>query len=365
MGIQSENVAIHREVTKRLDNNLQSMIVNCNELDHQLREGKLQNRLDREDFKRLIKAANQHSYSNPKDVENAGTGRQLAYSTELPGHDHVHTMMSKVKHRVSEIYHHPHENEDDIRRRHETLETPDDDKIVMTSTKFQSIMAKALEDQRVLENENTMQVAKVAFTEGVKQASEGLNKPNHSSSIGMASDSLNQVPVMTIGLNELQHIHQLRPETSVTMAPFTVSYTAPASMAANTPVSSTQHGVIDSNKTFQSVASFTTGKRYKRETNLKFSEDTVEQYESFRSQFNIHHNMLGWDTNRAGIELYKSLEGKAALKVEEVIINTSSTSNVAKMWDALGRAFLPIDHCESKYRQFAMRRWHRVRVTKV
>ncbi len=36
MGVQSENVAIHREVTKKLDNELQSMIVNCNELDHQL-----------------------------------------------------------------------------------------------------------------------------------------------------------------------------------------------------------------------------------------------------------------------------------------------------------------------------------------
>ncbi len=32
---------------------------------------------------------------------------------------------------------------------------------------------------------------------------------------------------MTIGLNELQHIHQLRPETSVAMDPFMVSHTAP------------------------------------------------------------------------------------------------------------------------------------------
>ncbi len=37
---------------------------------------------------------------------------------------------------------------------------------------------------------------------------------------------------MTIGLNELQHIHQLRPETSVTTAPLTVSQTAPAQMEA-------------------------------------------------------------------------------------------------------------------------------------
>ncbi len=65
--------------------------------------------------------------------------------------------------------------------------------------------------------------------------------------------------------------------------------------------------------------------------------------------------MLGWDTNRAGIELYMSLEGKAALKVEEIIMNAQGTSNVAEMWNALDRAFLPIDHHESKYRQFTTR----------
>ncbi len=112
---------------------------------------------------------------------------------------------------------------------------------------------------------------------------------------------------------------------------------------------------MNSNKTFQTVASFNTGKRYKRETNLKFSEGTVEQYESFRSQFNIHHKMLGWDINRAGIKLYMSLEDKTALKVEEVVMNANGTSDIAKMWNALDRAFLPIDHRESKYRQFGTR----------
>ncbi len=104
------------------------------------------------------------------------------------------------------------------------------------------------------------------------------------------------------------------------------------------------------------MSNFNTGKRYKRETSLKLSEGSVEQYESFRSQFNIHHKMLGWDTNRAGVELYMSLEGKAALKVEEVVMNANSMSNVSEMWEALDCAFLPIDHHKSKYRQFAMRR---------
>ncbi len=67
--------------------------------------------------------------------------------------------------------------------------------------------------------------------------------------------------------------------------------------------------------------------------------------------------MLGWDTNRVGIELYMSLEVKAALKVEEVVMNASGMSNISKMWNALDRAFLLINHHESKYRQFAMRQW--------
>ncbi len=53
-----------------------------------------------------------------------------------------------------------------------------------------------------------------------------------------------------------------------------------------------------------------------------------------------------------------SLEGKAAMNVEEVVINASGTSNGTEMWEALDRAFLPIDDRESKYRQFATRRWH-------
>ncbi len=52
-----------------------------------------------------------------------------------------------------------------------------------------------------------------------------------------------------------------------------------------------------------------------------------------------------------------SLEGKATVKVEEVALNANGTSNITEMWNALDHAFLFIDHCESKYRQFAMRRW--------
>ncbi len=141
------------------------------------------------------------------------------------------------------------------------------------------------------------------------------------------------------------------------MAPIMVNHAAHEKLAANIPDPSTQHGVMDGNNTFPSVAFDNTGRRYKREINLKFSEGTVEQYESFRSQLIIHHKMLCWSNDRAGIELYMSIEGKAALKVEEVVMNAKGTSNLAGMWDALDHVFLPIDHHESRYRQFATRRW--------
>ncbi len=65
--------------------------------------------------------------------------------------------------------------------------------------------------------------------------------------------------------------------------------------------------------------------------------------------------MLGWDNRRAGVELYMNLEGKAALKVEEVIMNANGISNVTEMWVTLDPAFLSIDLCES--RQFSTRQW--------
>ncbi len=54
LSIQSGSVEIHREVTNRLDNDLKSMITDHNKLDQQCRESKLQSRLDREEFERLI-----------------------------------------------------------------------------------------------------------------------------------------------------------------------------------------------------------------------------------------------------------------------------------------------------------------------
>ncbi len=90
-----------------------------------------------------------------------------------------------------------------------------------------------------------------------------------------------------------------------------MNHAVPAQMAANIPAYSTNCGMLDGNKTLPTAVSFDTRKRYKRETNLKFSEGIVDQYESFRSQFNIHHKMLDWDTKRAGIVLYMSLESKS------------------------------------------------------
>ncbi len=151
----------------KLDEDLKSMIAVWNKLDHQLRASKLQNRLDREEFERLLQVTNQrkvavqkeeddesfshryaHKYSNPRDEDKFGTSRHFANSTELPGHDHATTMMSKVKHHMSEIFPHPHEKEEEVRWRNETLETRDDENVTMTRSMFKSIMTNLLKNRK-------------------------------------------------------------------------------------------------------------------------------------------------------------------------------------------------------------------------
>ncbi len=80
---------------------------------------------------------NGQNHSNPRNEDNFRTGRHMANSTELPGHDHAPTMMSKVRHHMSEI---PHENEEEIRWQLEIPETMDEDKVSMTRVMFTSLM---------------------------------------------------------------------------------------------------------------------------------------------------------------------------------------------------------------------------------
>ncbi len=73
------------------------------------------------------------------------TGQQLVNSTELPGHDNMTTVMSKVSCCVSEILPQPHEEE--VIQISDTPETPDEDKGSMTRVMFKNIMTKALVNQ--------------------------------------------------------------------------------------------------------------------------------------------------------------------------------------------------------------------------
>ncbi len=264
--------------------------------------------------------------------------------------------MSKISHCVSEILPETQSVEEEVVQRTEKPETLDDDKVSMTRVIFKSIMTKALEDQKNLADATSAQAVKVAITKGIKHGSELQTQPLHSTTIEPETvrHIVEQSPIMPFEENGLNAVHKLRPGICNAIGPSVVNLATPVQSAAKLPVFSTNTGVIDGNKTFQTVNIFTTEKRYKRETILKFSEGSVDTYESFGSQFNIHHKMLGWDTPRAGIELYMGLAGKAALKVEEFIMNAESTSNIIEMWDALDHAFLPIDHRESKYRQFDM-----------
>ncbi len=148
---QSQSAAMHREVTQKLHNDLQSMIANCNELDHQLRDSKLMIRLEREEYEKCLDTVNQRSiafqkFSNSNE-EKALTGRQLAKSTDLPGHGHGAMMMSKVQHRMSDITTNPIANV--------PPETPIDDDIHITRSKFSSLVTQALEKQIAINNQTS------------------------------------------------------------------------------------------------------------------------------------------------------------------------------------------------------------------
>ncbi len=362
------NVTFHRDITEKLDSDSQSMIQVRNEL-QQLRVMNLQNNLDREEFEKRLQIANQHtvvvhtdeeedSFSHrvrhnlPKPNGISRTGRQQANSTELLGHDHATTVMSKVSRCVFEIL---PQDEEEVIRGSETPETPEEEKVSMTRSMFKNIMAQALEDQKKLADVTSAEEVKAVFTKGVKHRSEMQTQAVHSSS--MKTETVHQNPITPSKEYGLNTVHLQRPATSNTMAPSVVNNTIPVQQTANIPVVSTNNGVLDGNKTLETMSSFNTGKRYKIETSLKFSDGSVELYESFESQFNIHHKLLSWDTRRAGVELYMNLVGKNVQKIEEVIMNANDMSNITEMWDALDHAFLPIDHRESKYRQFSTRRW--------
>ncbi len=82
-------------------------------------------------------------FSNPNE-EKALTGRLLANSTELPGHSHGATMKSKVQHRMSDITRNQIANKDNVRNFYVPPDTPEDDDMHITRSKFSSLVAQAL-----------------------------------------------------------------------------------------------------------------------------------------------------------------------------------------------------------------------------
>ncbi len=86
-----------------------------------------------------------------------------------------------------------------------------------------------------------------------------------------------QNPIKTNSEYGHNAVHLLKPDKGNVMGSLMVNSAIPVQQAAKLPVFSTHYGGMDGNKTFQSAASFNTGKRYKKETNLKFSEGSVEQ----------------------------------------------------------------------------------------
>ncbi len=215
-----------------------------------------------------------------------------------------------------------------------------EDSISLTRDMLRSIVSNALEEQKKLADVNITEAIKSAFSDGINKGSE-------------LGHYLDQTPLGLHQPTELQAVHLLSPSLIGNTGRPSSVINVPDQSVLKLPVNAINSG-LDGNKTLHMTSSLNTGKRYKRKTIFKFSEGSVETYESFRSWFNIHRKMLEWDDHRTAVELYMSLKGKAALKVE-VLENADSTGNVSDMREALDHAFLPIDHSELKYRRFASR----------
>ncbi len=83
-------------------------------------------------------------------------------------------------------------------------------------------------------------------------------------------------------LNEV-HSLSLKGIDYITKQPLVTRNAQSVHMALKLPVSTT-YSETNSNQTQQSVSDIWSSKRYKRETNLKFSEGSVEVYKSIKSQ---------------------------------------------------------------------------------
>ncbi len=140
-------------------------------------------------------------------------------------------MISKVTHGVSEILHQPHDNEEDVRQRSEVPQTQDDDKVSMTRVMFKDIIAKAREEQKSLADANSQEAIKVAFTEGVKHASDLQTQPLHS--LAMESETICQSPIRPSEEYGLNAVHLLRLSSDTAIALSSVNNTMPVQQVAN------------------------------------------------------------------------------------------------------------------------------------
>ena len=371
--LYNSEAATQRGITLKIDAELESMTQARDNILQQYKTKCEEDRVGNDNFHKYLQSAQSRNLKVVNEQEDITLPKSLylenkiptsskhrksrsevhfANSTSIHGEDHVTGQMSKVGRQVSEFMPlSPIGDDEASKKQDEEPNTDYDDMVRMSRGQFEKIMETALDKQRDLANVTSAEAIKIAYNEGIR---DGNNKMGEECPPDIFRPNINSEPLSED--YRIQSVHKLRPETEYTMNPPLVNQSYPVRMAANIPTASYNSVNAGSNKTLQPMSGIS-GKRYKRESSLKFSEGNVEVYESFRSQFCIQQKMLGWDNNKAGIELYMSLGGKAALKVEEVVMNANGNIVVDDLWTSLDRAFLPIDHRESKYRQFASRKW--------
>ncbi len=149
-------------------------------------------------------------------------------------------MMSKVQHRMSDITTNPIANEDNVKHFYVPPETPVDDDMHITRSKFSSLVAQALEQQIAIDNQTSAKAVKLAYTEGLKHGSTKQPDLLQSTSLEMENVGYGN-SVTATGESILQQTPQQRPVSCLMMAPIMVSHVAHEQLTANIPDPSTRH----------------------------------------------------------------------------------------------------------------------------
>ncbi len=104
------------------------------------------------------------------------------------------------------------------------------------------------------------------------------------------------------------------------------------------------------------IPSFTDGtcangsRKYKRQATVNFKSGTFAEYEEFKRTMKNMSKVLDWDDSQFGKEVFLSLSGKAAERINDM--PTADICNAVKLFEKLDKTFLPKNYQRAVLEEF-------------